>query len=1492
MKFGKRVVSVLLAGCLLLSLIPSMALAADTGHPFKDVASDAWCNEAVEFVYERGLMAGTSGTTFAPDATTTRGQIVTILWRQDGSPDVPNEAAYTDVSDTAYYAEAVQWAHSTGVAGGYGNGQFSPNAPITRQQLAAMLYRYADSPEIDNEETWAEFSDADQVSTYAADAMAWAVDEGLIAGTSDGRLNPQGSATRAHVATILMRFITSLEEAEEEQHPSRPSGSHSSGGSSSSGGGSSGGNTDPEPPIEETSGEYAITGFTMDGTTAKVVVSTVEACKLRVQFVDEATSTVIATKELAVEANLLSETKEISLDVQTAPDNCLVQCDLLDGDEAKLCNTYTSLRYTDRYEAFDAKTPDDFTNDGNIVISNESDKKDDSFAVLVDGAQEIHVPDADNTLTIEGNTYTLDGGNPEQFQDVQPGDVLYLPDAPVEQSVLKVESIQTADDGRVVIQAQEDCTLSDFYQYLNIDTMVPVGEPVEEEDSQMRAARVQYAPADSNEDDSEADIDKDRDIELKFEPFKKDPLSISGKGTASFHIRLVYDIVNLGENYFEYENTVTTKLETTVELTAGYSDKELAEALKVDDFAIELFDGEVQTWIPGLSVGAEVKLPVRFDLEAGLKCSATLESTTGFLYTKTGGYQSIRTRSNTVELDTEGSGDISFSARGAVDVNFLNDILKAEAGSEIGVKVNVEVEHGSTITSGAESYHACETCLDAAASVFLNADLGLSYKVTDRLKGTIAKVTLPALNYHLQDYYWSLENEPESIFQGKPSKGEGECPNCKYLVTFETQGNNGETVTGAEVSVIRAGSSVYEMGVSPCSDYFYPGNYTATAKVNGNTAEKEFTVDKAAMAVVLKGQNGTLEGTITDGKTGKPVSGAAIEVLNGEEVIGTYSSNAKGEYIASIPAGSYTLRVSASGYETATTAFAIDRRQTVNVTLQPEQEDAGTLYGIVTDAETSEPVSGVTVKTSLDGKAVEAATSADGSYTMALPAGTYTVTFQKEGYASQQITVTIKEAEVTEQNVALQPVFGSLKVTVTDGETAGPMAGAAVEMEQKNGQNTFSGTTGSDGVYTFASLPAGDYELRVTAEDYAPHIEDISVAGSSELERAVTLQKGGTCGPTLYWRLEEGTLTIYGEGTMYDYNTMGTSEPWYSDRKDIVRIVVEPGATSIGNGAFKFTNVVTASLPNTIETIGGSAFYDCRDLTAISIPGSVKSIGIQAFMDCQGLETLTLSDGLVSIERSAFNSCSKLTGVNIPGSVQTIGENAFFKCYDLEFATLHDGLISIGESAFENCYALTAIHIPNSVTSVGQLAFKSCNNLAAVTLSNQLTTIPYSMFHNDGELKSITLPEGITEIEGRAFSSAGLTSIDIPDGVTRIGEEAFYNCDLTSVHIPTKLEEIGSEAFYNCNLLTGGIVLPASVHTIGKLAFSKTSLSEVTMQGAVESIGYQAFSPDTLTDIHYQGTVAEFNKAMKRFEETDEYLGLIGKTIYCTDDTFKILSAE
>ena len=210
MKFGKRVLSALLAACLTLSLLPGMAQASDTGHSFSDVSRDSWYREAVDFVYDRGLMGGTSSTSFEPNTTTSRGMIVTILWRLEGRPEVSGEVTYEDVADTAYYAEAVQWASSTDIASGYGRGQFGPDDPITREQLAAMLYRYAGTPKIEDAVDRTDFADAGQVSSYAEDAIAWAVSEGLIAGTDERLLDPQGSATRAQAAVILMRFCESI----------------------------------------------------------------------------------------------------------------------------------------------------------------------------------------------------------------------------------------------------------------------------------------------------------------------------------------------------------------------------------------------------------------------------------------------------------------------------------------------------------------------------------------------------------------------------------------------------------------------------------------------------------------------------------------------------------------------------------------------------------------------------------------------------------------------------------------------------------------------------------------------------------------------------------------------------------------------------------------------------------------------------------------------------------------------------------------------------------------------------------------------------------------------------------------------------------------------------------------------------------------------------------------------------------------------------------
>lgn len=179
--------------------------------PFTDVPEGYWAYGAIQYVYGEGLMAGASGTTFAPEGTTTRGQIVTILWRLSGSPQVDYLLDFSDVAGGAYYTEAVRWAVSEGIAGGYGGGVFGPNDPITREQLAVMLHRYAQHEGYDvsiGEDTnILSYTDAFDVSEYAVAALQWACGAGIIHGTGDGStLTPQGEATRAQAATVLMRF--------------------------------------------------------------------------------------------------------------------------------------------------------------------------------------------------------------------------------------------------------------------------------------------------------------------------------------------------------------------------------------------------------------------------------------------------------------------------------------------------------------------------------------------------------------------------------------------------------------------------------------------------------------------------------------------------------------------------------------------------------------------------------------------------------------------------------------------------------------------------------------------------------------------------------------------------------------------------------------------------------------------------------------------------------------------------------------------------------------------------------------------------------------------------------------------------------------------------------------------------------------------------------------------------------------------------------------
>lgn len=176
--------------------------------PFEDVPEGAWYRDAVEYAYTNGLMDGVSATTFAPDANMTRAMLVTILWRMEGEPVVNCLLPFTDVDSGEWYAEAVRWAASEGIVTGVSDTSFAPNAEITREQLAAILYRYAGEPA--TAANLAGYADGASVSAYAVDAMSWCVEQGIITGTTATTLEPQGTATRAQAAAMLMRFAENL----------------------------------------------------------------------------------------------------------------------------------------------------------------------------------------------------------------------------------------------------------------------------------------------------------------------------------------------------------------------------------------------------------------------------------------------------------------------------------------------------------------------------------------------------------------------------------------------------------------------------------------------------------------------------------------------------------------------------------------------------------------------------------------------------------------------------------------------------------------------------------------------------------------------------------------------------------------------------------------------------------------------------------------------------------------------------------------------------------------------------------------------------------------------------------------------------------------------------------------------------------------------------------------------------------------------------------
>ena len=209
----KKLATRLLAGALLAAVLPlpmsGAARAADSS--FTDVASGAWYAGAVSYVYDNGLMSGLSGSIFAPDLSMSRAMLATVLYRLAGSPAVTGQDGFTDTEDDAWYASAVLWAQQNGYVTGYSAQTFGTNDPVTREQMATILWRYCGSPEAGAASS---YDDGEQISDWAVQAVDWASETEIISGKPGNTFDPAGQATRAEAAMILTRYDQNKPEPE------------------------------------------------------------------------------------------------------------------------------------------------------------------------------------------------------------------------------------------------------------------------------------------------------------------------------------------------------------------------------------------------------------------------------------------------------------------------------------------------------------------------------------------------------------------------------------------------------------------------------------------------------------------------------------------------------------------------------------------------------------------------------------------------------------------------------------------------------------------------------------------------------------------------------------------------------------------------------------------------------------------------------------------------------------------------------------------------------------------------------------------------------------------------------------------------------------------------------------------------------------------------------------------------------------------------------
>ncbi len=427
----------------------------------------------------------------------------------------------------------------------------------------------------------------------------------------------------------------------------------------------------------------------------------------------------------------------------------------------------------------------------------------------------------------------------------------------------------------------------------------------------------------------------------------------------------------------------------------------------------------------------------------------------------------------------------------------------------------------------------------------------------------------------------------------------------------------------------------------------------------------------------------------------------------------------------------------------------------------------------------------------------------------------------------------------------------------------------------------------------------------VVIPDGVSKISDYAFANCKGLQSVTIGSNVTSIGNSAFYACDSlKTVTLRG-------NKITEIKSWaFGDCGNLLTLPLAEGLTTIGTDAFRDCVAATGELiiPTTVTSLGQEAFRGCSGFTSVRIPGNIATAGSKIFYSCTGLTTVVFDEDFsVDLSTEMFAYCSALQTVIIPDKVPSIGVNTFRGCTSLESVTIGRNVATIGTTAFYdckklqtvnmqntclntisgqafgNCSALTGITFPETLTTIGGEAFKNCTSLAHVSLSSNITSlgegifnsctalqsvtfdedfsigIPKSMFYACTALQTVNIPDNVTSIGLYAFYKTNLSSVAVGSGVTSIGAEAFRDCaNLKSVDLSrsTSLTTIGASAFSPCRSLTGEVIVPDNVTSIGEYAFRYSAIERITFGENLQTIGARAFQQcPNLTSITFGGKV-------------------------------------